>query len=269
VRESFLRLQIFADRHSAPNLAGVGNNALLGFEDRKQSGLDRQPRKANGVVRCRAPAERTRHVDMDVACAVNAHRLDDLALQVVEVGDRCSRDIGNAVGHRDLRHALAGAEHVAGLRSHRRRGGGAGGGRRRRRALHTGIHVGFVIVADVEHIIVALEHSRETAEADVRRSTVAALRNGSHFGVSLDAHRCRNAGGNRGGVAEQRMQPGDLPGGLGVRRCEYFEATRCIDRDELAGSRSHGGIDGVARAERLAAALAGAMAAGQRIRTVE
>src|SRR5215468_4480457 len=65
------------------------------------------------------------------------------------------------------------------------------------------------------------------------------------------------------------MQPGDLPGGLRIGRREYFEATRGVDRDELARGRSHRGVDGITRAERLAASLAGAMTAGERVRSID
>ena len=262
-------LQIVGDRHLAANLAAAGDLAVLGLEHRKQAGFDREPRQPDRVVRGRAPAERARHVDVDVARAVDAHRLDHLALEVVQVGDGRGRDIGNAVRDRDLRHALAGAEHVAGLGTDRRRGRGARGRRRRRGALHAGVHVAFVVVADVEHVIVALEHAGQAAEADIGRAAVAALRDGAHLGAALDAHRRRNAGGDRRGIAEQRMQPGDLPRRFRIGRGEHFEAAGGVDRDQLAVGRAHGGIDGIARAERLAASLAGAMAAGQRVRAVD
>src|SRR6516164_4992404 len=64
------------------------------------------------------------------------------------------------------------------------------------------------------------------------------------------------------------MHPGDLPGGLGIRCREHLEATGGVDRDELAAGRSHGGVDGIARAERLAASLTGAMATGERVRSI-
>src|SRR5215467_9545436 len=65
------------------------------------------------------------------------------------------------------------------------------------------------------------------------------------------------------------MQPRDLPGGLRIGCRKYFEATRGVDRDELARGRSHRGVDGVACAERLAASLAGAMTAGERVRSID
>ena len=98
-------------------------------------------------------------MNVNVACAVEAHRLRHFALQVVKIGHGGGRDIGNAVGHRDPGHALACAEHVAGFRPTTSvvavRAAGGGG-----RALHAGIHIAFVVVANIEHVVIALEHSR-------------------------------------------------------------------------------------------------------------
>src|SRR5215468_3840652 len=84
---------------------------MLGLEYRKKPAFHRQPGEADGVVRRRAPAKRARHVDVDIARAVDAHRLDDLLLQVVEVGNRRGSDVGNAVGKcaECLAASLAGA----------------------------------------------------------------------------------------------------------------------------------------------------------------
>ena len=180
MRKAPLQLQIFGDRHLAADLALMRDDAVLGFEDREQPALDREPRQLDRVLRRRAPAERAGHVDLDIARAVNAHRLGHLALEVVQVGDGRGRDIGNAVRDRDLRHELAGAEDVARLLAHRRRRRGARRRRRRRRALHAGVHVGFVVVADVEHVVVALEHAGQAAEADIGRAAVAALGDHAH-----------------------------------------------------------------------------------------
>ena len=267
--EALLRLEIILDRHRPADLAAAGDGAVLGLEHREQPAFDREPRQADRVVRRRAPAERARHVDVDVARAVNAHRLDHLALEIVQVGDGRGGDIGDAVGDGDLRHALAGAEHVAGLGAHRRRGRGARGRRRRRGALHAGVHVGFVVVADVEHVIVALEHAGQAAEADIGGAAVAALGDGANLGPSLHPHGGGDAGRDRGGIAEQRMQPGRLPRGLRIGRREHFQAAGGVDGDDVAVGRPHRRVDGVARAERLAAALAGAVAAGQRVGAVD
>jgi hypothetical protein len=47
-------------------------------------------------------------------------------------------------------------------------------------ALHAGVHVASVVVADVEHVVVALEHAGEAAEADVGGAAVAALGDDAH-----------------------------------------------------------------------------------------
>ena len=71
------------------------------------------------------------------------------------------------MSHRDQRHALALAEHTARFIANGWRGRCAGGGRRGAGALHAGVHIRFVVIADVEHIVVALKHAREAAEPDV------------------------------------------------------------------------------------------------------
>lgn len=75
----------------------------------------------------------------------------------------------------------------------------ARGRRRRRTALDTGVHVAAVVVANVKHVVVALEHARQAAEADVGGAAVAALGdNADVFGdfalLALDLHRRSDAG---------------------------------------------------------------------------
>src|SRR5262245_37816660 len=65
------------------------------------------------------------------------------------------------------------------------------------------------------------------------------------------------------------MQPRDLPRGLRIRCCEDFEATGGVDRDEFSAGRSHRRVNGEACAERLPASLAGAMAAGEGVRSID
>ena len=90
----------------------------------------------------------------------------------------------------------------------------------------------------------------------------------TRISLALDPHRRGDAGRDRRGVAEQRMQPRQLPGCFRIGRGEDFEAAGGVDGDQIIAGGAHGGVDGVARAERLAAALAGAMAAGQRVRAL-
>ncbi len=149
---------------------------------------------------------------MDVAGAVHAHCFAYFVFKIAQIGDRCRSHVGNAVRHGDLGQILALTEHVAGFRTHRHGGCSA---RRRWRgagALHAGIHIGFVVVADVQHIVVAFEHAGQAAEADVGGTAVAALCHHPHIGFPLHLHRRRDTGGHRRRVAEQRMDPRHLPG---------------------------------------------------------
>jgi hypothetical protein len=131
------------------------------------------------------------------------------------------------------------------------------------------VHVAAVVVADVEHVVVALEHAGQAAEADVGGAAVAALGDDADIAalafLLLDLDRRGDAGGDRRGVAEQRMDPRNLPGGFRVGRGEDFEAAGGVGRDQLSLAGDHRGVDGVARAERLAAALAGAVPGVERV----
>ena len=78
-----------------------------------------------------------------------------------------------------LPKTLPGSRPTAGVVAVRAAGGVALG------ALHAGVHVGLVVVADVEHVVVALEHPRQAAEADVGGAAVAALRDDAHVVAAL------------------------------------------------------------------------------------
>src|SRR5262249_47674164 len=160
--------------------------------------LGGQPGDLDRVRRGAAPAERAGDQDVQVAGAVEVHRPGRLVLQVAQVRHGGGGHVGDLVRHRDQRHVLALAEPVARLAPHRLGGGGAGGGRGGAGALHAGVHVGLVVVADVQHVVVALEHAGQAGEADVDRAAVAALPDDPDVGA---AHRLQgrgDAGGDRG-----------------------------------------------------------------------
>ena len=69
-------------------------------------------------------------------------------------------------------------------------------------ALHAGVHVRLVVVADVEHVVVALEHARQAAEADVGGAAVAALRDDAHVSLCSLPSAPPQSGGDRRRVAE-------------------------------------------------------------------
>jgi hypothetical protein len=186
-------------------------------------------------------------------------------LQVPRLGHRPGRDVGDLVRHRDQWHVLALSEDVAGLLADRLRVRGPRARRRRPRALHAGVHVRLVVVTDEEHVVAALEHAREAGEADVDRAAVAGLPDDANVLAPLRPQRRGDAAGDRGGVAEQRVNPGKLPRRLRIRGREHLQAPGRVGGDHAAARRSHRGVEHVARAERLAAALAGAVARGQRV----
>jgi hypothetical protein len=152
---------------------------------------------------------------------------------------------------------------VPGFWTDRHGGRGAGCWRRCRTALYTGIHVAAVVVADVQHVVVALEHSGQAAEADVGGAAVATLGHDAdvtHLALlSFHLDRRGDAGGDCSGIAEQRVDPGDLPRGLGVGCREDLQATGGIGRDQAATRGLHRRVDGETSAKCFATALAGAV----------
>jgi hypothetical protein len=84
-------------------------------------------------------------------------------------------------------------------------------------ALHAGVHVGLVVVADEEHVVVTLEHPRQAPEPDVDRAAVAALADDANVGATLHLEGSGDARRYSRRVAEQGMDPGQLPRRLGIR----------------------------------------------------
>ena len=260
VCEAALQAQVLLDRGRPADGRRAHDLAVLRLEDREEARLGREPGDLHRVARSRAPPERARHQDVDVAGAVDLHGPGDLVLEVVEVGHRGGRHVGDPVRHRQLGHVLALPEGVPRMGADRLGGGRPCRRRRCPRPLHAGVHVGLVVVADEQDVVVALEHAREAAEADVHRAAIAGLRDHPRVAPALDPQRRRDPGRYCGGVAEQGMQPRDLPRRLRVGRREHLEAAGGVDGHHPAAGRAHGRIDGVTGAERLAAALAGAVA---------
>ena len=161
---------------------------------------------------------------------------------------------------------LAGAEDIARGAPHCRGRGSTRRRRRRARTLHAGVHVRLVVIADIEHVVVAFEHAGQAAEADVGRAAVTALRDDAHAGAAQRPLRRGDARRDRRRIAEQRVNPGNLPRSLRIGRRENFQASGRVDCDQLVAGRLHRRIDRVARAQRFAAALAGAMSGIERVR---
>ena len=265
VRVAGLDPQVVGDRHAVADRGGAGHHAGLGLEHREQAAFRGQPGDLDRVRRGTAPAERAGHQDVQVAGAVEVHRPGGLVLQVAQVGHGGGGHVGDLVRHRDQRGVLALAEPVARLGPDSLGGGGARGRRGGSGALHAGVHVRLVVVADVLHVVVALEHPGQAGHADVDRTAVTALADHPDVGAPCGLQGRGDPGGDRRRVPEQRVQPGDLPGRFGERGGEDLQAAGRVDRDHLAAGGAHHRVQGVAGAERLAAALAGAVPAGERV----
>ena len=171
--------------------------------------------------------------------------------------------------HRDQRHALATVQAIARRGACDGRGRGTRGRGRLARALYAGVHVGLVVVADVEHVIVAFEYARQAAHADIGSAAVAALGDYAHVFSASGAQRGRDSRANRRRVTEQRVDPRQAPGRLRVGRGENFQAAGRVGGDELIVGGTQRGVDHVARAQRLAAALAGTMPRVERVRAFD
>ena len=265
VGKALLRPQKVVDRHLAADLGRARHFTALCLEHREEATFVRQSRQTDGVVRGRAPSQRTGNKNVDVARAADAHGFGDLVFQVTQVRHRGRGDIRNLMRHRNLRQVLALTEDIAGIGADRHRRGRAGRRWRGAGALHASVHVGLVVVADVKHIVVAFEHARQAAKANVGGAAVAALGDNAHIAAALDAHSRRNAGGHGSSVAEQRVDPRHLPRCFRVRCGEHFQTASGVGGDQLAVGGLHGRVDGISCTQRLATALAGAVTRVQRI----
>ena len=127
--------------------------------------------------------------------------------------------VGHVMRHHDLHQILV----VHGLARGRR----GGGGRKRRgaAALNAGIHIGLVVIADIEDVLVALHRAAERLQADIHGAAVTGDHN--HLGVivALVPEAVGNAGGDRSGVFEIALNTGHRDGGLGTRAGELRRAS--------------------------------------------
>ena len=164
---------------------------------------------------------------MNITSTVESHCLSDFSFQVSQVGNGRGGNVRNAVGHSDQRNVFTLAEGVAGMFADNLGGCRTDSRRRGRRALNTGVHIAFVVIADVKHVVVSFEHAGQAAETDVGCTAVAALSDHSNQRftglLSLDAcNRC-HTGSDSSRVAEKRMEPGQLPAVFRIRGGEYFQ----------------------------------------------
>ncbi len=212
-----LRPQVVLDRHLPADRRDAGDLAVLGLEDREQARLLGEPGEPDRVCRGAAPAERAGHEHVEVARAAHAPsrarpwprgRAGRRPSRWRRTGSRApSRSAARSCPGRTRCRARPPTACVLAVRA---------AGRRRAGALHAGVHVALVVVADEEHVVVALEHPRQAAEADVDGAAVAALADDADVVAALgpqrrgDARsrrpaRCRTASG---ATAAARTTPG-------------------------------------------------------------
>ena len=134
--------------------------------------------------------------------------------------------------------------------------------RRCRTALDAGIHVAAVVVADVGTSSLRSNiPDRQPKPMSVVPPSPPGRRRASHFTfLSFDLDRRGDAGGDRGGIAKQRMNPRNLPRRFRVWRREDFQATGGIGRDQITARAAFIAASIAKRAPAsFAAALTGAM----------
>ena len=255
VRIPALSSKIVLDRSLAPDLRDRRHLTVRPFEHREEACLARETRDRDRLAGGRSPAQWAGDEHMDVARAVQGHRVLHLRLEIPQVGDRRSGDIWDLVGERDQRHELSLPPGGAGMIADRLSRRGPRRRRCRRRSLDSGVHVALVVVTDVEHVVAPLEHARQAPEPDVDGAAVTALADHTCLGVALGTQRGGDPAGDRAGVAEQRVQPGQPPRGLWIGRGEHLQAAGRIGGDQLSVGGAHRGIERIACAERFAASL--------------
>ena len=197
--EARLPLEVVLDaREALRRSAGVavdGVAPVLVFGEVPQAAVHGLAGHLDGLVGRVAPARRAGREHVQKARAMDVAGLLHLAQQVGQVAGAGCGGVGNGMGGHDLKEALLvgkAAVHVlAG-----RRGGGPGTVRRERAALDARIHIRLVVVADVEHVVVAVDSAGQRLQAYVGSAAIAGK---AHHGavLRLDALRLK-AGLNAG-----------------------------------------------------------------------
>ena len=154
--------------------------------------------------------------------------LFDLVIDVEGIGGGPGGDITDGVGGHDRGHILlllALAVDGRRRRNHAPRGGAG--------ALHAGIHVSLVVVADKDKIIAPLAGPGERLDADIAGPSVSGP--GSHGDplLALDLERADNAGCRSSGGGKGDIQAGQLGGGNQIEPLQNREAARRHDQDGI------------------------------------
>ena len=103
--------------------------------------------------------------------------------------------------HGDSRYIFTLAKHVSGFFPYRLGGSRTGSGGSRPASLHPGIHIGAIVIADIEDVVVTFEHPRQAAHPDIHGAAIASLGNHPGF-LAFGAKRCRRPRSYCGSIAE-------------------------------------------------------------------
>ena len=168
------------------------------------------------------------------------------------------------MGHGNGHHVFLPGALAEALLARRGRGGhgpeGGGAG-----TLDAGVHIGFVVPADVGEVVAPFQGPGEGLEADVAGGAVAA--HGHHLGHGAfkfalafqDTQGGFDAGSHRRGVFEGHVNPGMHPGGLGHARGDDLHTAGGVSNDGVFAD----GLTGPPHGQGFAAALAGPVARGE------
>ncbi|OQC70517.1 MAG: hypothetical protein BWX50_00804 [Euryarchaeota archaeon ADurb.Bin009] len=234
VAEALLFCEVLLDRF-APHLLYLLHLAVDYLVVHPEAGIDGEFTHRERLAGLKTPPRAAGGMHLDVAGAGGVDRAFDLLHEVGRVGDRGGRDVGRTVGGKDRGHILLREQVSRRARARRARRGARAVGRRTR-PLDPGVHVGLVVVADVGDVVAPLEGAADAEHPDIERGSVAGDAD-NLFAAPLLLQRRLDARRNRRNVLEERVDPGNLPGGLGVGCGEDFHASRRGGDDDVLPGR--------------------------------
>jgi hypothetical protein len=201
--------------------------------------LNRQPGDLHQLFGRVVPPGLAGREDVEEGGARGRERPPQLLPQIAPVADAGLGDVGCAVGRDDLGEILPWLELAALPRAHR--------GRRRARALRRGaaaldprVHVPFVVVADVQEVIPALNRPGQALQPDIVGAAISAdghdLGHGGDLPSRMQGLRRRlDARGRGRSVLKGVVQPGHRPRRVRVDRGDDLQAAGRVHDDHRAG----------------------------------
>ncbi len=217
---------------------------LLVLEQGPVAGVDSLARQIDALCAFRAPAARTRRQDVQERGPIDGEGLGRLAHQVAWIVRRGLGHIVDAVSDHYLGSFLR-CSSLPAVSSPTGLVVGPGGYGRGPGALKAGVHVGAVVVADIEHAVAAVHRSGERLEADVVGAPVPA--EGDELDVLVDealllqgAKSGLHAAQRGGGVLEGGVDEAALPGGVRIDgRAHLQTAGGGTDHHRVTGAHEH------------------------------